>query len=267
MKSLARGIFLGAMIVFVPFSLQAQTRRMERTGGSKTFLRGSNIYGKTGLFFAETAQTQPAATASGVLHGLFGFDDNFNSIQIPLGVNYGIVQNFEGAMSLSFDWIDPDAPRAETRNGIGSIRFGGKYVYDVPDQTMPDVGVSLDIAHGPLSDDLGEDGTDFDLEGLVTHTFSTGFLLNGGLGVLIEGDRGADDGDTAVRFNVGAGIPITPNLSGIAELAINRFGEDDGIFAFGIRAQGPVQCQVFFGVGVGDASADISLGGGVRFGR
>jgi hypothetical protein len=87
------------------------------------------------------------------------------------------------------------------------------------------------------------------------------------VGLLFVGGRGDQDGDTVLQLEAGAGYPFTPKLSGIAELAINRFGDDDGRFSFGLRGKATptIRWQALLGFGVGKDAVDTTVGGGVRW--
>lgn len=268
-KFLPTVLTLAMTLAFASQTVHAKARGSS-ISSSKSALTGTNTGARTGLFFSDTAQTPGDGKAFFTGHLLYGMDDNFDLLQIPFGANYGIGPDFELSGTLEFVHLSLDLPANaaadDSRSGLGNITVGGKYVIRHPGEIPPDIGFGVDVSHGPLSDDLGDDATDVTFKGMITHTVAGGLLVNGGLGFLVLGDRGGQDNDVVVQVNGGVGYPLTPALTGIAELGVNQFGDDDGIFAFGVRGGLRQRFQILLGFGIGDASPDITLGAGVRFG-
>lgn len=230
-------------------------------------ITGSNVFGQTGLLFTETAQTVGHGRGAGTLFATLGSDDDVNVLNIPLGFAYGVSPHFELSGHGEFTSVNVDGP-GEDRSGAGYIAFNGKYAFPRRDAALPVFAVSVEVAQGPLSEDLGDDGTDVTIKGLATHWGSSRLLLNGGVGVLVVGSRGGADSDTVVQLDGGLGYALTPGLTGIGELALNRFGEDTGLVSFGLRGglAAGLGWQALLGLGIGSASPDITLGAGLRWG-
>jgi hypothetical protein len=232
---------------------------------SSGFITGSNVFGQTGLLFTETAQTVGDGNASGTAHLTFGSGDDVDVLSVPVGFNVGLSPDFELAGHAEFQSVD--APWGDA-SGAGYLALNGKYVFPHRNADLPHFAASVEVAHGPLSDDLGDDGTDVTLKGLVSHWAPHQLLLNGGLGILVQGSRAGADNDTVLQLEGGLGYPLTPSLTGIAELALNRFGEDTGLVSFGLRGgrQAGLGWQALLGLGIGSASPDLTVGGGLRWG-
>lgn len=267
-------VFVASIVIAHVAAVSAQPRAQSASPswGGGAYVPGTNIFGRSGLFFTDTAETSAWGRGSFTGHFLYDTDDDYNQIRLPFGFNYGLMENVEISANLPFISRDLDAPAGvdDSQSGLGSLAVGGKL--RVPGHnSMPDIGLGLDLGYGPLSDDIGEDGLDFNVKGMVTQTFSNGILVNGGLGVIHIGSRDIDgggetDSETEVQLNGGVGVPLMPNLTGIAELAINQFGEDNGVFSLGVRGGRGVKGQVLLGIGVGDNAPDLSLGAGVNVG-
>jgi len=251
-----------------------------------SYISGSNIFGRKGLLFTDTAETPNKGDSSFSGHLLLGEGDDFDQIQIPFGFNYGLDQNIEISASTQFLDQDLDLPNIagvsldESRSGLGSITVGGKYRIEPQDRSLPDFALGLDLSFGPLSDDLGDEGIDANIKGLATHTLSNGILLNGGLGILFIGGRDVevihpvtgqitkvkDDSDTEIQIHGGIGVPFRPDMTFIAELGIDQLGDENSVLGLGVRGGRNTKYQLILGLGLDDAAPDISIGGGVTFG-
>jgi hypothetical protein len=184
-------------------------------------------------------------------------------LAIPLGVNYGLSHNWE--LGAHAEFLSVDTPAGD-ESGAGYVSASGKYVFPHRAAEGPHFAALAELAHGPFDDDLGDDGTDVTVKGLVTHWMPNQLMLNGGLGLLFVGERGPADDDTVIQVEAGVGYPLTARLTGIAELAVNRFGEDTGLASFGLRGgrQAGLGWQAFLGLGIGSDSPDLTLGAGLR---
>jgi len=267
-----------------PSAPARSTSQTRYVSGGADALAGTNVYGRSGLLFTDTADVSPTGQGAVSGHLLFGTDDDFDQISLPVGVNYGIADNIEVSANIPFVSVDLDVPAGsgidDSRSGLGSFTFGGKLRVPGNGRDMPDFGVGLDLAYGPLSDDLGGDGLDFNIKGMVTHRFAGGLLVNGGLGIIRIGEHEIEfthpvtgqkmtvdsDSDTDLQVNAGLGYGLTPGLTGIAEFAINQFGDDAGVFAVGLRGGSNVRFQGLVGLGIGSDAADVTVGGGVSMG-
>jgi len=144
----------------------------------------------------------------------------------------------------------------------------GKYVFEAKEADMPDFAALAEISHGPMAKKLGDSGTDFTVKGLVTRPLPNKLLLNGGAGFLHLGSRDGSQSETVFQVEGGAGYPLTPTLTGIAELAVNRFGKNEGLFSLGVRGTTLVPAwrwQALVGFGVGSNASDYVIGGGIRY--
>jgi hypothetical protein len=284
MKS-AKLVFLGALAVLwtmgaTPDTASGQTRRGGVRSASSpsrgarpalggNYLTGTNVGGRMGLFYLDTAEV-PALGQAGVTgHLLFGSGDLFDRVELPVAFNMGLVENLEVSASLPYVSLDldlpPNAQADDTVSGLGNLTLGGKYRIPGDPGSYPDFGVGVDLAVGPLSDDLGDDGVDVTFKGLATHTFPNKLLLTGGLGLMRVDGRGGDS-DTVAQLNGGVGLPFTDALTALVELGINQFGDDNGILSLGLRGGRQIRYQASIGLGLGDDAADTTLGVGVNYG-
>lgn len=243
-------------------------------------LQGPTLGGPTGLFFADTAQVSPPHSGYWGAGFLYGSFDHVDQMTIPFFVNHGVAENLELSASLPFISEHFDVPDGldlkKDESGLGNLTFGGKYKIPNLPSDMPDFAIGADLGFGPLSSDLGGNGVDIHVKGAATYMLPQGLLVNGGLGILHTGSRDVKvagitvttDGDTSVQLNGGLEYPLTPELSGIAELDINQFGKNDGVLAVGVRGGAALRFQALIGLGIGSNAPDFTLGGniGIPFG-
>jgi hypothetical protein len=247
-----------------------------RVSSAKNYVNGTTQDGRIGMFFTQAAEA-PAVGHGNITAAInFASSSGYSAFDMPsVGINYGIVKNMEIAASLPLRIVSPEG--GDSQIGLGSVSFGGKYV--IPSQNV-NFGVGLDIALGPISEDLGWRTTVITPKGLVTYRVpgSTGIVLNGefGIGFWSMGDRTYDvmgyrvtvDGgsDSFIQVKAGVGIPFTKTLTGIGELGVNQFGDSGSAMAFGIRTGTKTKLQALVAVGLGDGAPDVTLGGAVAFG-
>ncbi len=247
---------------------------------------GTNVYGRTGLFFTDTAEAPSEGSASVTGHLLYGSGDELDTIQLPVGVNLGLVENLELSAGIDYARIKFDYPgtAGNTESGLNVLTVGGKYVIPRLAGEPLNLAVGLDISHGPLTSKLGNDGTDFTLKGIMSYTLMPQkVFLNGGIGLLFLDGRDVEtqavdpltgavstvkakgDGDTVFQLNGGMGLMLNPDLMAIAELGINQLGDDSSILSGGLRgrASDSLTWQALLGIGLNDNPSDFVLVGGL----
>lgn len=287
-------LFLGLVLAAGALPETVQAKQGKKSSyprrSSESLITGNNIYGRTGLLFSDTAEAPSQGMAGVTGHLLIGSGDDVDTIQLPLGVNYGLAENFE--ISAGIDYVSlkldlPNVPGAnldKSRSGLNVLTLGGKYVIPRPGGAPFDMALGMDISHGPLTSEIGEDGTDIGLKGILSYTvMPQKVFLNGGLGLLFVDGRDVEtrvvnpitgavttvkangDSDTVLQVNGGLGYMLNPNLMGIAELGINQLGDDNSVLAFGVRgrASDTLTWQALLGLGLNDNPSDIILGGGL----
>lgn len=247
---------------------------MVEAKSGRDILTGTNVFGRTGLLFSDTAQVPDKGRGAFVASLLYGSGDDVDYINLPFGGNYGVADNFELSASVDYLAVELDLPPLpasaavdDEASGLNRITVGGKYRIPASSNDMPDFAVGLDISNGPMEDDLGDSGTDINLKGMATFKVRSDLLVNGGLGILLEDDRNGVDGDNALQLNGGAAYKLRPDLAGIVELSINGRGEDDGVLAGGVRGRlgsGSARFHALLGLGIGSDAADFILGTGVQ---
>jgi hypothetical protein len=251
----------------------AKKSAVMKATAQKEVAEGVNVNGRTGLIWAETAQASAKGDFGGSIHLLFmtasesvefmgtDYDYSTTNIVVPFGVRYGAARNLEIGATLDFLSSTVSVEdESETTSGLNDLNLGVKYVIEGKDAPV-DFGVGADIVIGPMSDDFGDSATDFAPRGMVTYE-KNGLLLNGMLGFVITGTEGLDD---FIQLGAGAGLALSPKLTGIAELGVNTFNDEAGVLAVGVRTNSKTQLQATLGLGLGDAAPDFVLGGGVCF--
>jgi hypothetical protein len=301
MKALRMAVALGLVLGMTLVSTQAQAAAkkakkkksvtttthstIRHSASTKQYIDGTTQSGRSGMFF--TGAAEAPAVGHGNITGSVAYNSSsgWSGLDLPMvGINYGVVKNLELAASLPFQISSPDGGDSQT--GLGVFSFGGKYV--IPSQDVK-FAVGLDILTGPVTKDLtGVRGTDVNPKGLITYRIpgAGGLVLNGELGFVITGDRSSDvsvpywDGtgisyrtesfstnpDDYIQLKAGLGVPFTPTLTGIGELAINQYGKEGSAMALGVRTGTKTKFQAMLGIGLGDAAPDFTLGGAVVFG-
>ena len=109
MRASLEKLVVGGMAVLTVVFSSGAAGAATRSGLSGSYITGTNIFGRTGLFFSDTAQAPKMGAGSLTGHLLYGTGD-IDSIQIPLGFNYGIAENFEVSASLDYLSLDLDLP-------------------------------------------------------------------------------------------------------------------------------------------------------------
>ncbi len=221
------------------------------TGGT---ISGTNVAGKPGYFFADTAEALNKGQVMGAAHLLFNTSGSV--LQIPVGVSVGIADKLLLNVNTSFYTVSGFS-------GLSFLNFGGKYSFgQLGNVKNLDIAAGLDFSVGPLSNGGGIFG--FDPYGVVTYTFSDGFQLNGKLGLYVVTDGGYSVSD--FQLDLGAAYPFDKDLTGIAELATNGDVNAAGVGAtpilVGIRTGHDVQLQAFAGLDLG-VEAGFFVGGGI----
>jgi hypothetical protein len=261
---------------------KTQKKTVKRYSGDKKVAKGSNVSGRTGLIWTQTADTVAKGKFAGAAHltlmttsnsmEAYGYKTETTStvFDIPVGGKYGVAPNIELGASIDFMSISSSTKTTpavtgagdgdDSSSGLNDFTFGGKYVIEGKKDPV-NFGFGMDISVGPMSDDFGDSSADFNPMGLVTYE-KDAMVLNGMLGFVITGAEGADD---FVQFGAGAGLALSPKLTGMVELGINSFGKEASVLGVGIRTASKTQLQAFLGLGLGDAAPDFVLGAGVCF--
>jgi hypothetical protein len=260
----------GAMILCL-FAGRADAAPKKRTvaikaagsfDSSKQYLSGTNLDGRSGLFYGDTSEVARDGQIEGSAHLTFQSIGYYNVSQsvftIPAGAHFGIAPDFElsaGAELSIFSYpsyrIGPwDFGGGSSTNVI--VFGGGKYRF-AGDREMPDFsfGGTIRIPTSGGSIVVMPEGT-------VTYVLNNGLLLNGDIGVGISNT-------TYVKADVGAGYPISPQVTGIAEIGANQIAYTGSVFAFGIRAA-VSEFKLQGLVGVPLTGGGVIIGGGIILG-
>ena len=275
--TLASGVF--AATTAKKKSAKKSTKKAASYSSENKVAEGLNVSGRTGLLLSESAQAPEKGKfglaghllfmTSSMSESAYGYDvkSSTTNIQVPVGVSYGVAKNFELGASLdfisassSYEVNGVEVGDSESTSGLGDLTFGGKYVIEGKNSPV-NFGFGADVEIGPLSSDFGDSSTTFIPKGMVTYAKDS-LLLNGNLNLVIPGAEGAD---TFVQVGAGAGLALSPKLTGIAELGLNGFGKEASVLGVGIRTAGKTKLQALLGIGIGDASPDFVLGAGVCF--
>ncbi len=243
----------------------------------KKVIEGVNVSGRGGLLLADTAQVPKLHTGSVSGHFLYGSENAYDAIFMPIGARYSPMKDVEVSANIPFIYQTyPDSTTGELDStGLGVFTFGGKYRF-VLDPELPDFAVGANIGLGPLSSDVNGFGVDWNLKGIATYPVPhQGILLNGSLSLIHNGrrDREITSGanryelesksETSVGLSLGAELAFTNKLSGIVEVSANELSANSGMFAVGVRGGQKIQYQALIGPGLGSDAPDFWLGGGV----
>jgi hypothetical protein len=253
----ASALWIGLAVASVP----AQAAKAVKSSETKTVMVTSNVYGRPGLLFADTARITAMKKLSMSLHGILGSSDWGTSLDIPFGLSFGVAKNLELDASIGVQMWSPDG--GDSTSGIGFVMGGLKYGIPGKVGRSPDVAVGGNLRFGPLSEDLGPDGVDIDAYGACSYTIASGLLLNGQFGILFTDGRGRD-GDTVIHLNAGMGVPFSSTLTGMFELAMNEQYDGNSSINGGLLFGKKTKVKLFAGIGIDDGP-DIIVGGGVTF--
>lgn len=244
------------------------TTTIERTiQPSKHYLTGANLDGRSGLFYGDTSEVAREGAWEGSAHLTYQSIGYYNSseslIGIPVGAHFGIAKDFELSAGAQLDidsfpsytYRSPYYPFTEVTVAGGSSTYftvmgGAKYRF-AGDRDMPDFSFGGNIR---IPTYTGGQVVVMP-EGTVTYTLTNGLLLNGDMGVGISNT-------TYIKADIGAGYPISEQVTGIAEIGANQAGYTGSVFAFGVRAAiSDIKFQGLVGVPLNGGS--VLVGGGI----
>jgi hypothetical protein len=230
----------------------AAIKPAESQYSSKQYLPGTNLDGRSGLFWGDTSEVAADGQVEGSVHLTYQNSGNehfsVSNFLIPGGAHFGIAPNFELSAGAQLGIVSFEGGSSTDVLVIG----GAKYRF-AGDREMPDFsfGGTVRIPTSGGSIVVMPEGT-------VTYVLDNGLLLNGDVGI------GISEG-TYVKADVGAGYPISPQVTGIAEIGANQVGNGGSVFAFGVRAAlSEVKLQGMVGVPLSGGGAII--GGGIILG-
>jgi hypothetical protein len=254
------GVLAGALVLCLCAGTANAAAKRKKTvskpavyqDSSKQYLSGTNLDGRSGLFFGDTSEVAREGQIEGSVHLTYQSSGNeyfsVNNFTIPGGAHFGIAPDFEISAGAQLGIVS--YPGGSTTNVL--VIGGAKYRF-AWDREMPDFSfggtVRIPTSGGSIS---------VMPEGTVTYTLENGLLVNGDVGVGISSG-------TYVKADIGAGYPISNQITAIAEIGANQAGNGGSIFSFGVRgAISDVKLQGFVGVPLNGGGALI--GGGVILG-
>lgn len=223
----------------------------------KKIVTGTNLEGRSGLFYGDTSSVAPKDVVEGSIHVIaeLGTDTNF---LFPVGGHYGLGDNLEVSAGVK-PWINSYTTPGTPAIVIGGVTLypavagktytnsdliingGAKYAIPATNREMPDFSIGGQVYIPTYT------GGVFVVQpyGTVTYVLHNGLLLNGEFGIGICSA-------TYVVFDGGVAYPITPKITVIGEIGANQggFGYADSELAGGARFDigGDAKVQALIGV-------------------
>lgn len=231
-------------------------------GPSKRYLSGTDLEGRSGLFYGQTSQVAAKNAWEGSLHATWQSPaSGFNYFGFPLGAHFGIAENLDLAVGASLNILSiPGITNPFTGQTIGggtssnfTIQGGAKYHIAGENRNSPDFSVG-----GTIYVPTYTGGQVVVMpEGTCTYVIAkNGLLLNGDFGIGISST-------TYVKVDGGVGYPFSSKVTGIAEIGANQAGYLGSMFAFGGRFDlgGSTKAQALLGVPLNGGG--VLLGAGI----
>lgn len=234
----------------------------------KQYLSGTNLEGRSGLFWGDTSEVAGEGQIEGSAHMTYQTAGNqsysISLFTIPVGAHFGLAPDFElsagaqlGIVSTpSYTIHIPPFPdivfEGETTTNV-LVMGGAKYRFP-GNRQMPDFSFG-----GVVYIPTFEGGQVLVMpQGTVSYMLDMGLFLNGNIGIGISNS-------TYVMADVGAGYPISNQITGIAEIGANQAGNGGSVFAFGIRAAlSDIKLQCLLGIPMN--GGNVLIGGGIILG-
>jgi hypothetical protein len=237
----------------------------------KKVISGTNLEGRSGLFYADTSAVAPKNEGEGAIHATWTSPySGANNFVIPVGGHLGMGDRFEisGTARLMLqtapsytttEYLPPlYLPQQVTLGGGSSTNFminaGAKYAIPGENRETPDFSVG-----GQLYIPTYTGGQVVVMPyGTCTYVLPAGLLLNGQLGIAISST-------TYVVLDGGVAYPISPKISLIGELGANNwaFLYRDSELALGARFAASENMKVQALLGVPLNGGGVLLGAGL----
>lgn len=208
---------------------------------------GVDLWGRPGYLLTESFERFAPGTWIFSTHYAFqSFASGENVSLLPFGLTYMATDDLVLYLNDSYKLYTAG-------EGLNLFVVGAKYGLRVADPAWQ-FSLGGNLSTGPLSSSLGPSTTDFVPEGTVSYCFSNGLTLNFALGVYLPGGGWP----SYLRFDPGLAYPLSSDLTAMLELTGHHSQEGPtnpgSSMAFGLRGNGPLHLQAFFGLGTsGDA--------------
>lgn len=187
----------------------------------KHYLTGTDLEGRSGLFYGQTSDVAATGAWEGSLHAtwqsLYAGVDYFG---FPIGAHFGLDKNLEMSLGASLNLLSVPG----LTDTHFTIQGGAKYRIAGEGRNAPDFSVGGTLYVPTYTG--GE--VVFMPEGTCTYTLKNGLTLNGDFGIGISGT-------TYVKLDGGVAYPLSPKVTGIAEIGANQATYQDSMFAIGGR--------------------------------
>lgn len=201
----------------------------------KHYLTGTDLEGRSGLFYGQTSDVAATGAWEGSLHATWQSPaSGYDYFGFPIGAHFGIDKDLELSLGarLDVESIPSFTIFGVTYGGSSSIftiQGGAKYHIAGEGRNAPDFSVG-----GTLYVPTYSGGQVVVMpEGTVSYILKNGLLLNGDFGVGISNV-------SYVKFDGGVAYPFSPKVTGIAEIGANQgtlgaSGYGNSMFAVGGR--------------------------------
>jgi hypothetical protein len=238
---------------------------------------GTNLEGRSGLFYGDTAEVAKSGSLEGSLHAAWAPPvAGAQQYTFPLGVHYGVCNDFEVSagvkpalsvvshpgtpasyvLMLGLPVAEIPAKAGNTTSTMDVFIHGGfKYLITSEKAGAPDFSLGANAYLPAYSD-----GAFVAMPEASCTYFMKELVLNGDLGL------GLGDGNY-VKLDAGLGWAVLKEISLICEIGVNQDGYTNSMFALGARAGiggTGVKAQALWGVNlntnVGLAGLGLILG-------
>jgi hypothetical protein len=222
--------------------------------GESEVLSGANIWGRSGLIFADTAEVGSVGKIQGSGNFVYETIANGGVVMLPFGANAVVAENLDiflggvySSMSFNND-MDIDIPSATAFAITGGLKYGVK-----GSDGSPDFSIGEDLAIPTNGGNVTAT-----TRGVMSYTVDSKLMLNAAAGFALTGTP-------YFVCDAGAAYAFNPGLTGIAEIGANQLGYSNSILAAGIRAgksalsfQGTLGIDISNGMFVGGAGVVLA---------
>ncbi len=218
-----------------------------RSEDAEKYAPGVNLWGRPGLILGDSFERFPAGTWIFSTHYAFqSFASGENISLLPVGITFMAADNL-------VLYADSDYKLFSAGQGFNLLVAGGKLGLRVDDPAWQ-FSLGCDVSTGPLSNSLGPATTDFIPTATVSYNFPFGLVFNFELGAYLAGGGWP----AYIRFDPGFAYPLSSDITALLELTGHNSQEGPtnpgSSVVLGIRGNGPLHLQAFFGLGTsGDA--------------
>lgn len=203
---------------------------------------GVNLWGRPGLLVGDSFERFAPGTWIFSSHYVYqSFASGENVSLLPLGLTYMASDDLVLYVGDSYKLYNEG-------QGLNLFTAGAKWGIRLEDPAWQ-LSLGCDLSTGPASASLGSNSTDFIPTVTAAYVFANGLLFNFELAGYLPGNGMP----SYIQFDPGFTYSLSPDLTAILELTGHKSQQGPAnpgsSVVLGIRGNGPIHLQGFFGLG------------------